>query len=127
MSRQFERIADHAEKISRFVLDPDVTVPTSVEDRLETLASRSRDVIDTAADVMLANAGFEAALGALTERDQLRTELENLDKELYAHEDSTEAYVVGLILDSIRRTAEYGANIAEVGIEQVARNSETSN
>lgn len=126
MSRQFERIADHAEKISRFVLDPEVTVPTSVEDRLETLASRSRDVIDTAADVILASGGFEAALDALTERDKLRTELENLDKELYAHEDPTEAYVVGLMLDSIRRTAEYGANIAEVGIEQVARKSDGS-
>ncbi|MFT4946009.1 MAG: phosphate uptake regulator [Natronomonas sp.] len=127
MSRQFERIADHAEKISQFTLDPEVTVPADVGERIETLASRSRHVIDTAADVILADGGFDSALDALAERDALRTESGDLDKELYAHEDPVEAYVVGLILDSIRRTAEYGANVAEIGIEQVARKSETPN
>lgn len=124
ISRQFERIADHAEKISQFTLDPEVTIPSDVAEQIETLASQSRQVIDTAADVILANGGFEGALDALTERDKLQTASGGFDKELYTHEDPAEAYVVGLILDSIRRTAEYGANIAEIGIEQVARNSE---
>lgn len=123
VSRQFERIADHAEKIARFALDPDATVPAHIEDDIETLASRSRRVIDTAADVVLADAGVEGALNALTTRDELRTGIGELDEQLYEHENTAEAYIVGLILDSIRRTAEYGANVAEIGVEQVARNA----
>ncbi|WP_336326498.1 PhoU domain-containing protein [Halovenus sp. HT40] len=126
ISRQFERIADHAEKISQFTLDSEVTIPTDIREEIEALASRSRHIIDTAADVILANGDFEGALDALTARDKLQTESGDLDKQLYTHEDPAEAYVVGLILDSLRRTAEYGANIAEIGIEQVARNSENA-
>lgn len=125
ISRQFERIADHAEKISQFTLDPEVTIPADVSEQIEALASRSRHIIDTAADVILADGGFEGALNALTARDELQTKSGDLDKKLYTHEDPAEAYIVGLILDSLRRTAEYGANIAEIGIEQVARSSGT--
>ncbi|WP_299235174.1 phosphate uptake regulator PhoU [Natronomonas sp.] len=122
--RQFERIADHAEKIARFVLDPEATVPADFADRIEALASCSRHVIDTAADAILADASVEAALDALEERDELTSEIRELDEALYEHENAAEAHVVGLLLDSIRRTSEYGANIAEIGIEQSARECE---
>ena len=124
-SRQFERVADHAEKIARFTLDPDATVPDAFADRLESLAASSRQVVDDAADVILADAGIASAHSALTERDQLRAELKAFDRELYAHDDPGEAYVVGLLVDSIRRTAEYGANVAGIAIQQTARNSIT--
>lgn len=124
VSRQFERIADHAEKIARFTLDPEVTIPANFEDRIDSLASSSRHVIDTAADVILADTGIEGAHTALTERDDLTDDLRELDRELYTHDDPAEAYVVGLLLDSIRRTAEYGANIAGIAIQQVARDCE---
>lgn len=126
MSRQFERIGDHAEKIARFTLNPEATVPAEVAQHIETLESRSRHIIDTAADVILASGGIEAALDALREREKLRTEIEDLDEELYESQNTAEAYIVGLILDSIRRTGEYGANIARIGVEQVARSSEDS-
>ena len=35
--------------------------------------------------------------------------------------DPAEAYVVGLLLDSIERTAEYGTNIAAIAIQQGVR------
>ncbi|WP_226479889.1 phosphate signaling complex PhoU family protein [Natrinema amylolyticum] len=124
VSRQFERIADHAEKIARFTFDPEVTIPANFEDRIDSLASSSRQIINTAADVILADAGVKGAQTALTERDELTADLSALDRDLYAHDDPAEAYVVGLLLNSIRRTGEYGANIAGIAIQQCARECE---
>jgi phosphate uptake regulator len=123
-SRQFERVADHAVKIARFTLDDDATVPSTFETELSGLASSARQVIDDAADVILADAGIEAAQSALSTGSQLRADIDDLDRKLYAHDDPAEAYTVGLLLDSIRRTGEYGANVAGVAIQQVARESE---
>jgi phosphate uptake regulator len=120
-SRQFERVADHAEKIARFTLDPDAAVPSDFEDRISELASASRRVIDGAADVLLAGDDIEAAYAALDEATDLRDDLRELDRELYTHDDPAEAYVVGLLLDSIRRTGDYGTNVAGVAIQQVTR------
>jgi phosphate uptake regulator len=123
-SRQFERIADHAEKIARFANDPEATVPADFEDRIDRLASAARQIIDNAADVILADGGIEGAHSALSKRNELAADLESLDRELYGHNTPGEAYVVGLLLDSIRRTGEYGANVAGIAIQRVAREAE---
>ncbi len=121
VSRQFERIADHAEKIAQFALNPETTVPASFADRIDELSASSRQVVDTAADVILADAGIEGAHTALSDRDTLIGDIENLDRELYTHDDPAEAHVVGLLLDSIRRTAQYGGNVAGIAVQQVVR------
>jgi phosphate uptake regulator len=121
VSRQFERIADHSERIAQFTLNDEATVPADFEDRIEKIASTSRQIVDTAADVILADAGIEGAQSALADRNELLDDLQALDRELYDHDDPAEAYVIGLILDSIRRTGEYGANVARIAIQQVAR------
>jgi phosphate uptake regulator len=125
VSRQFERVADHAEKVAQFALDPDATIPLDFAERIETLSAQSRQIVDAAADVILADADIEGAQTALNSLDELRTALDEFDRELYAHDDPGEAYVVGLLLDSIRRTGEYGANVAGVAIQQVARETST--
>jgi phosphate uptake regulator len=124
VSRQFERIADHAEKIAQFTLDPEVSISAPFDDRIDRLSSRSRTVVDTAADVILADAGIEGAYTALAERDELTTDLTEFDRALYTHDDPAEAYVVGLLIDSIRRTAQYGGNVAGIALQQVARDCE---
>ena len=121
VSRQFERVADHAVKIARFVTDRDAAVPRTFADRLDDIAADSRQVIDTAADVILSDAGIEAARSALDRYDRVDDDISALDRELYAHDDPAEAYVVGLLLDSLRRTADYGVNIAGVAVEQTVR------
>ncbi len=121
VARQFERIADHAEKIAGFAMDPDAPVPDEFSEEIDDLGSAARDVVDEAADVILTDAGIETANQALARRDALMERLEALDRDLYDHDSSAEAYVLGLLLDSLRRTAEYGANVAEVGVERVTR------
>lgn len=123
-SRQLERVADHAEKVARFTLDPETSIPSSFAERITTLSYASRQVIDNAADVILEDAGIEGAYSALTKRDALIDDLDAIDRELYDHDDPTEAYVVGLLLDSIRRTAEYGGNVASIAVQQATRNCE---
>jgi phosphate uptake regulator len=123
-SRQLERVADHAEKVARFTLDPGTSIPSSFVDRITTLSYTSRQVVDNAADVILEDAGIEGAYSALTKRDALITDLDDVDRELYDHEDPAEAYVVGLLLDSIRRTAEYGGNVARIAVQQATRDCE---
>jgi phosphate uptake regulator len=124
ISRQFERIADHAEKIARFAIDPEARVPEDFADRIDGVASSARHVVDTAADVILADGDIQAAHSALATRADLTEEIRTLDRELYTHDDPAEAYVVGLLLDSLRRTAEYGGNVADIAIQQVTRASE---
>jgi len=119
--RQFERIADHAVKIARFVLDDEAALPETFPTSVTDLGTSARQIIDDAADVILADHGIETAYKALSGRDDLADRLDDLDRELYHHDDPTEAYVAGLVLDSIRRTAEYGANVAGVAIQQVSR------
>jgi len=120
-ARQFERVGDHAEKIAAFALDPDVPVPQGYADRIEDLGTDARCVVDNAADAVLTDAGIETAINAIHRQDQVMDSLETLDRELYDHDVANEAYVSGLLLDSLRRTAEYGANVAQVAMQQVTR------
>jgi phosphate uptake regulator len=121
--RQFERVADHAEKLAGFVADPDAPLPGSFAEDLRRFGDRARGVVDTAADVVLADGGLDTAHDAVATRDALVNDIEALDRELYDHDAPEEAYVVGLILDSLRRTAAYGGNIAEVAVQQELRDA----
>lgn len=120
-ARQFERIADHAEKIAEFALNPDASIPPSYATRLSELGTASRQVVDDAAAAVLTDTDIEAASDALTKRDQLMDRLEAFDRDLYEHDVPNEAYVLGLLLDSLRRTISYGANVAEIALQQVTR------
>ena len=120
-ARQFERIADHAEKMATFTLEPDASIPEQYANDLSELGNTTRGVIDDAADASLTEAGIETANAALAKHDRLLERLEELDRDLYDHDVPSEAYVLGLVLDSLRRSAEYGVNVASVAIQQVTR------
>jgi phosphate uptake regulator len=120
-ARQFERIADHAEKMATFALEPDASIPEGYADELSDLGNTTRGIIDDAADAILTDAGIETASAVLAKHDQLLDRLEELDRDLYDHDVPSEAYVLGLLLDSLRRSAEYGVNVATVAIQQTIR------
>jgi phosphate uptake regulator len=119
--RQFERIADHAEKIADFARDPDAPRPEQFTDRLVDLGDETRQVVDDAAAVILGKSSVEAAHNVLAARSAVAEEIESLDRSLYEHDVPDEAYVVGLMLDSLRRTAAYGGNIAGIAIQRSLR------
>jgi phosphate uptake regulator len=119
--RQFERVSDHAEKMAAFVTRSDRPVPDDLVSHLDTVGDRARSMLDAAADVLLADADIETAYDVLESRDDLLSEIETLDRELYDHGESDAAYTAGVLLDSIRRTAQHGANVAEIAIQQTSR------
>lgn len=118
VARQFERIADHAEKIARLT---DEDIP---DDRGETLASyadRARTIVDHAADVVLSNAHSRMAYDATTDRDELLAALDTFEHDLHDRDDAGDSHRVCRLVDSIGRTAEHGTNIAEMAVQRTAR------
>lgn len=105
IARQLERVADHAELIA--TVSRRQTNPPNPElcERFESTANDARRVVRTALD---GNTGE-----ALLRRDAVIERLSALDRELYEM-DGDNAYLYGRVLESIRRTAEYGGNIAEI-------------
>lgn len=119
--RQFERVSDHAEKMAGFVRDTDRRIPEELTAHLETFGVTARSIVDDAADVVLSDTELETAFDALETRDELLDEIDTIDRELYDHAEPDEAYTTGVLLDSIKRTAQYGANIAEIAIQRESR------
>ena len=123
--RQLERIADHAVKMAQFVFETESTIPDDLAEQLDDYGGTARSILNRSADVVLAGGDIEMAHRALRERDRLIETIEAADKELYGYDDPHVAHTMGLLLDSVRRSAEYGANIATIGIQQVLRQAES--
>jgi phosphate uptake regulator len=119
IARNLERIADHAEKIATITTRIDNPRDTIIED-IAAVARRSHSVVEDATSVLLAGGSNNEAYRALAARDDLLNTLEAFNQRLYC-EDISDAYLLGLVLDSIKRTAEYGGNIAETAIQHTYR------
>jgi phosphate uptake regulator len=122
-ARQLERVADHAEKIATIALRVDGPSTLDSIDELVSLAHQSRDIVENAASVLLENGSVEQAYTALTARDQLVEAINSLDRTLH-DSSASDTYLLALVLDSVRRTAEYGCNIAEAMIQSDMRSEE---
>ncbi len=120
-ARQLERIADHAAKIAHLALELG-DVPDGVTDGLQTVHDDSADVINKAMDALfmedpdrstaLANEARESIL-AIDERTR---DLRELLRDL----DPAAAQLLGLVVDSLSRSADYGGNIAETALQKAA-------
>jgi phosphate transport system protein len=121
-ARQLERIADHAAKISRVTTELDETVPEEVMASLEELHGLSAEVVDTAMDALFAGDSQEAtelansARADVTSIDEQARAVDELLREL----DPRDARHLGLIVDSVSRSADYGGNIAETALQKAA-------
>ncbi len=120
-ARQLERIADHATKVAEHALELDAT-PEEAADGLQELLAEAGNVTETAMDALLEDDSERAtrlaneARERVDEIDKRAREVDKLIREL----DPQQAQLLGLVVDSLGRSADYGGNIAETALQKAA-------
>ena len=120
-ARQLERIADHAAKIAQVSLDLGDISPEVVA-ALQDLHTEASTVIDDAMDALLEEDSDDAtklandARGAILDIDEHTRRVDELLHDLEPHD----AQSLGLVVDSLSRSADYGGNIAETALQKAA-------
>lgn len=120
-ARQLERVADHAVKISQLALKLE-EIPEEVADALVALREDAFDVLEKSLDALFAEDSDEAnrlghaARELILEIDEHTRTIDDMLREL----DPMQAQSVGLIVDSLSRSADYGGNIAETALQKAA-------
>ena len=120
-ARQLERIADHATKIADLALELG-EIPDSAVEPLRNLHEEAATVPDTAMDALLADDSEKAVELASQARQHIETVDEmvrTVDQEIHEYEPQV-AQILGLVIDSLSRTADYGTNIAESALQKSA-------
>ncbi len=120
-ARQLERIADHATKVAELALEVD-DIPDVADELLDKLLVEANEVAETSMDALLADDSDEAVELATDAREQIQAVddlVREVDKEIHQFEPQT-AQVLGLVVDSLSRTADYGGNIAEAALQKAA-------
>jgi phosphate uptake regulator len=125
-ARQLERTADHATKIAHLTLElhqsGDTNAPEELIDALEDLREDAAGVVDQSMDALFEEDANEATRMANDAREQVRAidqrarEIDELLRDL----DPARAQLLGLIVDSVSRAADYGGNIAETALQKAA-------
>jgi phosphate uptake regulator len=120
-ARQLERVADHATKIAELALELD-DIPDGAAESLQDLLSQATTSIETAMDALLeddsdvATRHANATREQVDEVDEYAREVDNLVRKL----DPQQAQLLGLVVDSLGRSADYGGNIAETALQKAA-------
>ena len=121
-ARQLERIGDHATKIGHLTLNIDEPLPDDVVEAVNDLHGDAVEVIDTAMDALFADDSDEATRLANDARTGVRAIDERVRAidELLRDLDPARAQLLGLVVDSVLRSADYGGNIAETALQKSA-------
>ncbi|WP_311172411.1 PhoU domain-containing protein [Halobellus ordinarius] len=121
-ARQLERIADHATKIAHLTLEFEQPIPEEVVEALTKLREESHSIIDDGMNALFTEDSAEATELA----NDARESVQGIDKrardvdELLQELDPARAQLLGLIVDSVSRSADYGGNIAETALQKAA-------
>ncbi len=120
-ARQLERIADHATKIAALALEVG-HIPEHAAEPLVQLQEEAATVPETAMEALFADDPEEAVDLANQARARIRDVDDTarmVDKEIRQF-DAELAQTLGLVVDSLSRTADYGGNIAESALQKAA-------
>jgi phosphate uptake regulator len=120
-ARQLERIADHATKIAELGLEID-ELPDNAAEPLRELQREVSRVPETAMDALLTEDSDEAvelASEARAHMSVIDELVREVDVEIHEFEPQL-AQMLGLVIDSLSRTADYGTNIAESALQKAA-------
>ena len=120
-ARQLERIADHAVKTARLVDRLDAPLEEPFAEPFVECATDARRLVDRACDAVFTDSDAVVADRVLADCEEQTAVIEELTRELFAHDDHVSAFVASLLLDSVDRTAGYAQNIAEIGHQQGVR------
>ncbi|MFB6092064.1 MAG: PhoU domain-containing protein [Haloquadratum sp.] len=121
-ARQLERVADHATKIAHLTLEFEAPVPDDVIEALSALHEEAHDIIDDGMDALFTDDSEEATRLANEARESVQVidgrarEIDELLRDL----DPARAQLLGLIVDSVSRSGDYGGNIAETALQKAA-------
>lgn len=121
-ARQLERIADHSVKIATLATQLD-EIPADIGDAIATLQEEAREIIEQSMNALLEEDSERATELANDARDSV-TDIDDhtraIDELIRDVADPTQAQLLGLIVDSLSRTADYGGNIAETAMQKAA-------
>lgn len=117
-TRELERVADHAEGIVSVATKIEPPVEDPIIDDISAIAGIVRDLVADAVSVIVGDANGKTARTVLTTRDEVREAIMALDRRLI---ESAESCTLRPALDRLRRTAEHGGNIAELGLRKAIR------
>ncbi|BAI61956.1 putative phosphate transport system protein [Methanocella paludicola SANAE] len=121
-STSLERIGDHATKICNSVVQiGDKEVPADIVRAIDDMNMLSLKIVDDATDALFKK-NIELANTTFARRDDLNKRI-RVSEESVLGLKSDLSVPVGIILDSIERTSDYGCNIAEIAINSAVSGS----
>ena len=115
MARQLERVADHAEKVAAIAGELETAPDAEIAADLEAHGEAARTIVADTVDGLLPGEPETDLVTVIEAAEGVLADIEKLDERLYRSE-VTEGYRLGVVLDSLVRTVEYGVNIAEAGL-----------
>lgn len=121
-ARQIERVADHAERIGGVAGLLDDEPPADVAETLSSTATNARTIVRRALSETLGDRDPPALTAIVADGERVVDGAHDLDRELYER-DLADGYAFATVLDSVVRTAEYGVNVAEGGLQAALRES----